>query len=278
MLAPTIAVFVRSPETYAYVAAGFDANWSVSTVASVAELLDAVATRNVALVITDAVDCGGRSNSGAIAAVRARNERLPILVICSAAAGQTHLVPDVVRAGATGLLFRGIDESRHVIRTALHQVARHQAAEHIYKAVLPLLPAAAVPLLRFAISRAADEPSVTQAAEDIGVDRKTLLNWLRFGRMSPTEFLNWTRLTLAIGAMEGTTYSAERIALELGFASGTAFRNMLQRYTGRRAGELRAAGSFDATLEQFKARLTADPAHAGILMTESGSHAARRRA
>lgn len=278
MLAPTIAVFVRSPEAYTYIAAGFDAKWSVTTVASVADLLDAVMTRNVGLVITEAGDCHGRSNAAAIAAVRARNERLPILVVCALAAGQTHLVPDVVHAGATGLLFRGIDDSRHVIRTALQQAARHRASERIYGAVLPLLPAAAVPLLRFAISRAAEEPSVAQAAQEIGVDRKTLLNWLRFSGLSPTEFLNWIRLTLAADALEGTTYSAERIALELGFASGTAFRNMLRRYTGRTAGALRAAGSFDATLEQFKARLTTTTADPASEMPESVSPAARRRA
>lgn len=278
MLPSTIAVFVRSPETYACVAAGFDGNWSVTTVASVADLVDVVVTRNVALVITDAIDSHGRSNAAAIAAVRARNERLPIIVVCTAAVGQTHLVPDVVHAGATGLLFRGIDDSRHVIRTALQQVARQSTAERIYKAVLPLLPTAAVPLLRYAISRAAEEPSVRQAAKEIGVDRKTLLNWLRFSRVSPTEFLNWIRLTVAIGALEGTTYSAERIALELGFPSGTAFRNMLQRYTGRRAGELRLAGSFDAMLEEFKGRLTAGPAHSAPVMTESAAHAARRPA
>jgi AraC-like DNA-binding protein len=278
VLAPIIAVFVRSPEAYGYVAAGFDAKWPVKSVRSVADLLDVVVRSNIGLVITEAGDDQGRSNAAAVAAIRARNERLPILVVCSLAVGQTHLVPEVVRAGATGLLFRGIDDSRHIIRTALQQAARHCAAERVYRTVLPLLPAAAVPFLRFAISRAADEPTVTQAAQEIGVDRKTLRNWLHFSRVSPTEFLNWIRLALAIAALEGTTYSAERIAVDLGFPSGTAFRNMLQRYTGRRAGELRAAGSFEIVLEAFAAKLRAESAPALTPMSSREDRIARRGA
>ncbi len=256
---PTIALFVRSPDVHAYIAAGVDAAASVMTYRSIAELLDAIASPSVALVVTEAGDERGLSNAPAIAAVRARNERLPIVVVCRVAAGSTQLVADVVRAGATGLLFRGVDDSRYAIRTALQQAVRQASAQRVHEVVLPLLPTAALPFLRYAIARSADEPTVAQAARDIGVDRKTLLNWLGGTRVTPTEFLNWIRLSLAVGALEGTATSAERIALDLGFPSGTAFRNMLRRYSGRTSGDLRAAGSFDYMLETFREQLAAEP-------------------
>jgi methylphosphotriester-DNA--protein-cysteine methyltransferase len=100
-------------------------------------------------------------------------------------------------------------------------------------------------------------PFVQYAAREIGVDRKTLFNWLQqVGDVTPREFLNWVRLAIAVAALEQTSRSAERIALEMGFASGTSFRNMLHRYTGRTTREARRPGSFDALLRTLSLRLS----------------------
>jgi len=46
----------------------------------------------------------------------------------------------------------------------------------------------------------------------------------------------------------------ERIAIELGYASDTALRNTIKRYTGQRAGQIRNAGGVDAVVAALEAR------------------------
>jgi AraC-like DNA-binding protein len=256
---PTIALYLRSSHAYAYVAGGLSDRRAARSHSSAADLLTTLAAESVTLVVLEAADERGRSNASVVAAVRSRHERVPILVVCSLEGGQSELVLQVVRAGATGLLFRGVDESRHAISAAIQHAQRNSISQCIYDELAALLPLSATPLLRYAISCAGDEPSVKQAARDIGVDRKTLFNWLRRSRgMSPREFLNWVRLTIAVGTLENTGRSAEQVALEIGFASGTAFRNMLHRYTGETSSQIRAHGGFSRTLARLKERLAPD--------------------
>jgi AraC-like DNA-binding protein len=278
VLAPTVALLLRKSDTYAYVAAGLDERQPIRLHRSLAELLQTLAKHEVSLVALEAADEQGRSNASAVAAVRAYSQRIPILVVCALTPGETQLVLEAVNAGATGLLFRGIDDSKYAIRTAIQQVQRNAVSHKIYDELITLLPPAAAPLLRYAISRVADEPSVTQAAREIGVDRKTLANWLgRSSRLSPREFLNWVRLAIAIDSLERTARSAERVALELGFPSGTAFRNMLRRYTGHTTSELRSVGSLGRMLEVLKDRLRADPTPMLRAVGRSGSTKELRR-
>jgi ornithine carbamoyltransferase len=55
------------------------------------------------------------------------------------------------------------------------------------------------------------------------------------------------------------------VALELGFASGTAFRNMLVRYTGANCSEIRNHGGLDRVLSSFLSSL----AGAAVVTTDS---------
>lgn len=54
--------------------------------------------------------------------------------------------------------------------------------------------------------------------------------------------------------LETTACTIERIAIELGYASDTALRNTIKRYTGPRAGQIRNAGGVDAVVSALEAR------------------------
>jgi AraC-like DNA-binding protein len=193
----------------------------------------------------------------AIAAIRQRFPTVSVLAYCALPAGPSMV--DVVRAGATGLVLRGIDDAPRTIRVALESARRKSTAERIHDEVSLHLPVAAHPLLRYAISRAGDDPSVDDAAAALGVDRKTLFNWLRqCGDVRPREFINWIRLAIVAGMLEDPGRSAEQAALEAGFTSGTAFRNMLQRYTGLRTSEIRGEGALGGVLSRFVSMLSVE--------------------
>jgi methylphosphotriester-DNA--protein-cysteine methyltransferase len=213
----------------------------------------------VAIVVIDVTDARGRSMAPAIAAVRQRFPAVPVLGYCSATGGGSSGLVDAVRAGATALVIRGIDDERYAIRAAIGAARRATIAQRIQDEVGLHLPASVHPLLRYALSRSADESSVEDAARSLGVDRKTIFNWMRpAGTLGPSGFLNWIRLAIVVGTLENPGRSAEQAALEAGFPSGTSFRNMLRRYTGMTCSQIRNAGGLARVLNGLVAALDSE--------------------
>jgi len=220
------------------------------------ELLVTLDEGRVDLVVVDAIDAAGRSMAPGIRAIRSGFPTIPILAYCSLSSGASATVLDAAQAGATGLVFRGVDDAGYAMRAAIRSARQHSAAQRVHDALSPRLPPAAQPFLRYAISRAGDDPTVDDAARNLGVDRKTLFNWLRrSGSIGPRELINWTRIAIGVGMLEDPRRTAEQVAMDLGFASGTAFRNMLRRYTGVNCSEIRVGGGLDRVLAMLAARL-----------------------
>jgi AraC-like DNA-binding protein len=254
---PTVAVLLHAADARACVADGARPGFAIRQHACVEELLVTLRTLDVALVVIDAAGADGRSMASAVASIRGGFPSVPVLAYCAVPSGRSDVLVDVVRAGATGLVLRGIDDARYAMRAAIASARRGSVAQRVHDEVALHLMPVARPLLRYAIGRAADEPSVEDAAASLGVDRKTLFNWLRgSGQVRPREFINWVRLAIVVGMLEDPGRSAEQAALEAGFSSGTAFRNMLQRYTGLRASEIRGEGAFETVLTRFLALLS----------------------
>jgi AraC-like DNA-binding protein len=66
------------------------------------------------------------------------------------------------------------------------------------------------------------------------------------------------RLSIVVGLLEDPGRTAEQVALQVGFSSGTAFRNMLQRYTGLSSSKMRGEHGLARILALFLAELTAE--------------------
>ncbi|HVX40733.1 MAG TPA: helix-turn-helix domain-containing protein [Gemmatimonadaceae bacterium] len=223
---------------------------------SPAEAIALLAAHRVDLLVIDALDERAQPTAPSIASIRRLHAALPILVYCAAGAESNSAMLEAVRCGATGVVFRGIDDVGHAMRAAL-RAARHGAVrQRIYDALAPGIGIEAQPILRYALSAHGDDVTVQDAAAALGVDRKTLFNVLRRRTdMPPREFINLVRLTLAIGLLEQSGRAAEHVALELGFASAAAFRNMLQRHTGLTATALRQPGGLGRMLSLLQARI-----------------------
>lgn len=246
---------------------------------TVPELLTTIRESDVAIVVVDVVDAEGRSMSSAVEAMRGLQSDLPILGYCRASPTVSSAIPDFVRSGATGLLFRGIDDVGIALRGVFRSARRSVIEARIYREVALSLPGGARPLLRYAIARSGEDASVADAAQSLGVDRKTLLNRLdECGQIGPREFINWIRLALAVGLLEQGGRSAEQVALEVGFPSGTSFRNMLVRYAGKRPSELCESGGLSTMLTLFRARLSprSAPAPAAASTDDHGIVSLRR--
>lgn len=275
----TVATLLHAADARACVAAGARPSFDVRHHECVDELLATLRAADVALVVIDATDRHMRSMATAIATIHEAFPTVPVLAYCSIPSGRSSVVVDVVRAGATGLVLRGIDDARYAMRAAIGEARRGAITRRIQAEVALHLPRFARPLLRYAVTRGSDECSVGDAAASLGVDRKTLFNWLRqSGGLTPREFINWIRLAVAMGLLEDPGRSAEQVALECGFASGTAFRNMLRRYTGLTCSQIRNDGGLGRVLAELTAELSAEPEEPPrrpILVSDANLPAAR---
>ena len=82
-----------------------------------------------------------------------------------------------------------------------------------------------------------------EVAYALGYHRKTLVNHCSQAEfLPPHELLCWCRLAVAGELIATSCRSIESVALQLGFPSDTSLRNMMKRYTGMRASEVRERG------------------------------------
>ncbi|HJU64296.1 MAG TPA: helix-turn-helix domain-containing protein, partial [Gemmatimonadaceae bacterium] len=88
--------------------------------------------------------------------------------------------------------------------------------------------------------------------------RKTLVNRARqVGLAEPSRLLGWCRLLAAAPLLADPFRSVEQVALESGFTSATAFRNMLKRYSGLIPSDLRDPEGTTRLVELARAGMAA---------------------
>lgn len=210
---------------------GMPASAALRTVTHMADLRDALAARPYAMVVVEPRDADGVPTEEAIRALRARYPEVPVIGHVAAQPGMSADVLALARAGVHELVVAGIDDVALVLRTTLARAARRSTAERVLADVLPLVPVAAVSVLRYCLEHATAAPDVPALARALGVSRQTLATRMRAaGLPGPRALSVWCRLLLAAELLAGEGRTVDQVALTLDFASANAFRNLLRRY------------------------------------------------
>ncbi len=210
---------------------GMPAGAALRTVTHVADLRDALAARPYAMVVVEPRDADGVPTEEAVRALRARHPEVPVIGHVAAQPGMSADVLALARAGVHELVVAGIDDVALVLRTTLARAARRSTAERVLADVMPLVPVAAVPVLRYCLEHATAAPDVPALARALGVSRQTLATRMRAaGLPGPRALSVWCRLLLAAELLAGEGRTVDQVALTLDFASANAFRNLLRRY------------------------------------------------
>ena len=206
----------------------------------------------VAAVLVEPWDAQGRPAAPAVEMVRAEHAGVVVLAYCRLDARDCREMAAVARAGAHGVLFRGVDDVGAALRSAF---ARGEETLH-FSEVLDTIAAAApqVPrdALAYCLENASRPITIVELARAIGVNRKTLLN--RFARADvppPSTIVSWCRLLHAARELEDPARTVDDVATRSGFGSGAALRKMFRRYTGRRPAQVRKAGGARWVLQRF---------------------------
>jgi AraC-like DNA-binding protein len=217
------------------------------------ELLDVALRRSVHLILTELRDSSGALLTPTVRRLHSQFATIPILACCSLTPGVSAELLDLMHAGISGIVFRGLDDIGQALRSALDCVDDRCLASTVTAAAVD---AAGSPegrmIIAYCIENARTAPTVAQMAGAIGVSRKTLVNWMRRAHLPPPRAtICWCRILLAARLLAASGRSVESVALELGFGSGTELRNMLRRYTHLRPREIRGYAGFQQVLTLF---------------------------
>ncbi len=225
-------------------------------VGSGAELLELLSEGDVGTVIVEPGADGRRPTEALVRELRSAFSSLLILAYCDLSPDHVRQIPPLVHAGVDGLILRGIDDIGPVIQNSIERSVADRVASEALEELRPFVAEQGEPVLTYCLTHANRQSSVAQMANELGVHRKTLFyRTLVAGLPPPGALIAWCRLLYAARLLEDAGRSVERTAHALGFASATALRNAMRRYTGLRPSELAARGGQRVVMELLKDEL-----------------------
>jgi AraC-like DNA-binding protein len=253
----TIAALVSDEESRGRLRAAVRSHAMIEFCDTPTELVAAVADRCASAVITEWRSAQGTIVDSAVRSIRADYPTIPILIYAPLTPDGAHDMLDAARAGAVDLIIAEIDDVGITLGRRLAMAQSTALSERIMVRLTPLVPPSVAMLLDYLFRYARTAPTVSDAAAALQVHRKTLaLHCARAGVPSPSALACWTRLILTAQRLEDPGRTTERAAVELGFPSGSAFRNMLKRYTGLSPLDIRERGGAVGLVELLAARLS----------------------
>jgi AraC-like DNA-binding protein len=229
----------------------------------IAELADAVMTArtSISAIIVEVRDADGRPVHEVVGELHAGGTGTPLVAYCRAGAEHSSDIRALVLAGAHQLLFHGIDDAgialRHILEAAQQASVGERAAEELMR----IVPAKLAPIVSH-VTRYPATQRVSQVADALGYHRKTLVNHCTQAEfLSPHELLCWCRLAVAGELMASSCRTIESIANQLDFSSDTGLRNMMKRYTGLKASEVRERGGARCVVAALRRQLPSSASH-----------------
>jgi AraC-like DNA-binding protein len=256
-ISPVVVVLVRERALAARIAAAFKPTTirHVVTVQELSATLHELAIRVVA-VVAEARDAGEKPAGPVLTTLIARFPEVPFLGYCGMGAAHAEELRELARAGVHELVFRDIDDLPARLRAKLGRGLEACAGALVLRRLSALLPETLHGLVSYCVSFPRESHEIERVALALGVHRKTLVNWCqRAHAPPPSTLITWVRLLLAVEILQTPGHAIERIANALEFASGSAFRNLCQRYFGRRPAELRSPGGREVAYRAFACAL-----------------------
>jgi AraC-like DNA-binding protein len=227
----------------------------IRTVASLTMLLDALSGEPADVVIVPPRDTSGRDSVPFVREIIRQYPQTAIIAYVRPRLEDSAEIRNLAMAGVHQYVFAG-DDNGLALFSALESARRECAAEMVMQRLASVLPERIHPIAETCLLRPAEIRCVDDLVAASRLHRKTLYNQCRRAGLSgPAELLGWCRLAVAAFILSHSGKTIEVVSDELEFASPTALRNMMKRYTGRRANEVRVAGGLECLATALEARL-----------------------
>lgn len=213
----------------------------------------------IGVIVVPPRDATGREAAPVVREIAAGYPDIALVAHCRAGVEHSADIRGLAVAGVHEFLFDG-DDSRLALRSVLESARQGCAAERVMAHLTRVLPEKVHPLVDACLARPAAVRTVEHLADVTGLHRKTLYNQcIQAGSPGPAELVVWCRLALVAYLLERTARTVESIADELEFASPTALRNTIKRYTGLRATQMRVPGGLDGVISALTVRVGKSP-------------------
>ena len=252
----TIAAFVCDRAARLRLSAAVRRHAQLCFCSELRDLLPAVSDGPATSVVTEWRDPAGGTADDTVRLLHADYPRVPILLYVDLTPQSARDILAATRAGVSEIIIAGVDDLNDKLGQRLAAARSAALTSQVMSQVADIIPRSSTRLLEYLLGNARRAPTISATAQALGVHRKTLaLRCARAGMPTPSALSSWARLMLAAQRLEEPGRTTERAALEAGFESGSAFRNMLRRYTDLSPSEVREQGGSLLLSRLFVARL-----------------------
>lgn len=174
--------------------------------------------------------------SGAVPLVQRLHRRfpdVPIVVYGEWSSLDHRALVAIVKAGATELLRRGVDDGRTELRRLAELATLNSHLVRLEHRLSPVVHPDLFRCIRYGLRHPGAAGTLTTTARDLGMARRTLAVRLKLlGAPSPRRFFTWTRLLTAASLLAGGGRTLDAVAFQLGMSSGNGLRLLARRYGG----------------------------------------------
>lgn len=183
--------------------------------------------------------------------LKQRLPRLAVVAYVAVSAERCRELFDAGRQGVDGLIVLDRDDAPIELLRSI-ALAESRSVADVVRRLLRGADSVVYDAVMLAITRAHERLSPAGLAKLLSIPRRTLTMRLgTAGYPSPRRLLTWGRLIVAAQMMEDQGRSAERIAASLEFPSGSAFRNVCQRYLHATPRQMRERGGAQYVIRAF---------------------------
>jgi AraC-like DNA-binding protein len=218
--------------------------------------------------VVSATDDRGRSCLPLVRSLTQLRPTVPVIGYCTPDVSASRDVLTLARAGVHDVMFGGVDDQGRAVGRFVDTAAVARNVDDILNEITPALHVALLPFVRYCLEHP-HVTSVAAVAQALGVHRKTLFVHCRGAAAPPPSIImTWCRLLLAAHSLATSLRSVEAVALDLGFPSATAFRNITKRYTGLRPTAFRDGTAMPVVTQAFLAAARLAPTLPSNSVTE----------
>ncbi len=184
----------------------------------------------------------GEANFERIRQLKQRWPGLSLLTYSAITADRVHDVFDAGRIGMDALIIADQDDTPRQLLARIEHAESRSLGSEVRLALGEVDPSVRDAVL-LVITRAHERMSPAGLARLLALPRRTVSQRLASaGYPPPRRLLTWGRLIVAARMLEDPHRTADRVASNLGFPSGSAFRNVCQRYLHSTPGDIRRRG------------------------------------
>lgn len=184
----------------------------------------------------------GQADFEHIRRLKQQSPGLSLLTYSAITLDRVHDVFDAGRIGMDGLIVMDEDDSPRQLLARIERAESRSLGGEV-KLALGEVDSSVRDAVLLVITRAHERLSPEGLARLLALPRRTMSHRLATaGYPPPRRLLTWGRLIVAARMLEDPHRTADRVAASLGFPSGSAFRNVCQRYLHSTPGEIRRRG------------------------------------